>query len=42
MSDLEKQVKAMIVELLPPHAAWDAEWYRLEAQVWLAKAKESK
>jgi hypothetical protein len=39
MTDLQKQVKRMLEELLPPKTAMDAEWYRLEAELWLAQAR---
>jgi hypothetical protein len=39
MTELEEAVKMLARDLLPRSAEWDAEWYRLEAQLWLAKAK---
>ncbi len=39
MTELEKEVKMLAKDLLPRRAELDVEWYRLEAQLWLAKAK---
>ncbi|HTU92802.1 MAG TPA: hypothetical protein VMF69_22160 [Gemmataceae bacterium] len=42
MTELQKRVKLVAKDLLSPRAESDAEWYRLEAQLWLAKAKQAK
>jgi len=39
MSELQNRVKQVSKDLLPPRAESEAEWYRLEAQLWLAKEK---
>jgi hypothetical protein len=42
MTELERKVKSLVPEILPETAALDAEWSRLEAQLWLAQAKAKK
>lgn len=42
MTELQKRVKQMGKDLLSPRAESEAEWYRLEAQLWLTKAKQAK
>jgi hypothetical protein len=37
VTDLQNRVKMAAKELLSPRAESEAEWYRLEAQLWLAK-----
>ncbi|HZV07109.1 MAG TPA: hypothetical protein VE999_18655 [Gemmataceae bacterium] len=39
MTDLQKRVKMVNKDLLQPKAESETEWYRLEAQLWLAQAK---
>jgi hypothetical protein len=39
MTELQKRVKSGSKDLLPPRAEWEAEWYLLEAQLWLTKEK---
>ncbi len=39
MTELEKMIKALSLDLLPKQVMLDGEWYRLEAQLWLAEAK---
>jgi hypothetical protein len=39
MIELQNRVKQVSKDLLPPRAELEAEWYRLEAQLWLAKEK---
>ncbi len=40
MTELKKAVTNLTRDLLPRIKEDEAEWYRLEAQIWLAKAKE--
>ncbi len=42
MTQLEKKVKNLVPSLLPEPAEFEAEWYRLEAELWLAQAKAKK
>lgn len=42
MTELQARVKSLSKELLPRSAEDETEWYRLEAQLWLAKAKQAK
>jgi hypothetical protein len=42
MTELQKQVKMLSKDLVPRFKEDEAEWYRLEAQLWLAKAKQVK
>ena len=39
IKELEKKVKMLVPEVLPHRAEFDVDWYRLEAQHWLAEAK---
>jgi hypothetical protein len=39
MTKLQERVKELVRDLTPASKADEAEWYRLEAQLWLAKAK---
>jgi len=39
MTELQNRVKTVGKDLLSPRAESEAEWYRLEAQLWLAKEK---
>ena len=39
MTELQKRVKSISKDLLQPRMESEAEWYRLEAQLWLAKEK---
>lgn len=39
MTELHKRVKMLSKDLLQPRAESEAEWYRLEAQLWLTQAK---
>lgn len=39
MTELKKAVKDLTKDLMPRIKEDEAEWYRLEAQIWLAKAK---
>jgi hypothetical protein len=39
MTELQKQIKALAKDVVPRIKEDEAEWYRLEAQLWLAKAK---
>ncbi len=41
MTELQKRVKMLGKDLLQPRAESEVEWYRLEAQLWLAKAKQA-
>jgi hypothetical protein len=38
MVKLQAQVEALVRDLLPRVEYWAAEWYRLEAELWLAQA----
>lgn len=42
VTKLETWVKRFVPSYLPETAALDAEWYRLEAELWLAQAKRKK
>ena len=42
MTELQKRVKQVGKDLLSPRAESEAEWYRLEAQLWVTKAKQEK
>jgi hypothetical protein len=42
MTELQKRIKQIGKDLLSPRAESDAEWYRLEAELWVAKAKQTK
>ena len=43
IASLEKKVKAMMEgNVLPPVKVLEVEWYRLEAELWLAEAKAKK
>ena len=42
MMELKKQVEMLSRDLMPLPRVDEAEWYRLEAQLWLAKAKQAK
>jgi hypothetical protein len=39
MTELKQKVKELSRDLIPPIKADEAEWYRLEAQLWLSKEK---
>jgi hypothetical protein len=39
MTELQKRIKALARDVVPRIKEDEAEWYRLEAQLWLAKAK---
>ncbi len=39
MKELEKKVKLLVPSVIAPKGESEAEWYRLEAQHWLAQAK---
>lgn len=39
VTELETKVKSLSGNLLPAWALWDAEWHRLNAELWLAQAK---
>jgi hypothetical protein len=40
MTELKEQIKMLSRDLMPNIRVDEAEWYRLEAQLWLAKAKQ--
>jgi hypothetical protein len=40
MTELQNRIKSLNKDLLQPRAEAEAEWYRLEAQLWLAKEKK--
>jgi hypothetical protein len=42
MTELKKQIEMLSRDLMPLPRVDEAEWYRLEAQLWLAKAKQAK
>ena len=42
MVELKKQIEMLSRDLMPLPRVDEAEWYRLEAQLWLAKAKQAK
>jgi hypothetical protein len=42
MTELKKQIQMLSRDLLLPVKVDEAEWYRLEAELWLAKAKQAK
>jgi hypothetical protein len=42
MTELKKQVEMLSRDLMPLSRVDEAEWYRLEAQLWLAKAMQAK
>jgi hypothetical protein len=42
MTELKKAVEMLSRDLMPHIRVDEAEWYRLEAQLWLAKAKQEK
>jgi hypothetical protein len=42
MTELKKAVESSSKDLMPPIRVDEAEWYRLEAQLWLTKAKQEK
>lgn len=42
MTELHKAVKELSTDLMPKCKETEAEWYRLEAEIWLAKAKQAK
>ncbi len=42
MMELKKQIEMISRDLMPLPRVDEAEWYRLEAQLWLAKAKQAK
>jgi hypothetical protein len=42
VTKLQEKVKLLVRDLMPPSKADEAEWYRLEAQLWLARAKRAK
>ena len=39
MTALKNKIETLVPDVLPREAAMNAEWYRLEAQLWLEKAK---
>jgi hypothetical protein len=39
MTELQKRVKMAVKDLLQPKAESEAEWYRLEAQLWMVQSK---
>ena len=41
MTELKKAVESLSKELMPAIRVEEAEWYRLEAHLWLAKAKQA-
>ncbi|MHB1423446.1 MAG: hypothetical protein ACYC3I_09690 [Gemmataceae bacterium] len=40
MTDLHAEIKTLSADLMPRFKVDEAEWYRLEAELWLAKAKK--
>ena len=42
MTELHMAVADMAKTLIPPHKEAEAEWYRLEAEMWLAEEKSAK
>jgi len=40
MTELQNRIKSLNKDLLQPRAEAEAEWYRLEAQLWVAKEKK--
>jgi HlyD family secretion protein len=42
MKELQSKVDSMVPEYLPTTVGFDAEWYRLEAELWLSQAKMKK
>lgn len=42
MTELKKGIESLSRDLMPPIRVDEAEWYRLEAQLWLTKAKQVK
>jgi hypothetical protein len=42
MTELQKKIKDVSRDVMPSYMLDRAEWYRLEAQLWLAKAKQPK